>query len=92
MDVLELTDPGSQLWLDRQRPKLHLLVGHSIARDSGLKSRIASDRFRNEAVGGSTWRTLAQQLPAILQRRTLDAEGQDKRLGVAVVWHFNVGE
>ena len=86
MDVLDLMDPDSRRWLDRQLPRLHFLVGDSVARDCGLQSRIRRDRFRNRARGGVTWATLDRDLPAILRSRDDAATARGRQRGDVVVW------
>ena len=41
-----------------RRPRPHLLVGDSIARDAGIGSRFHGDNFINRARSGETWKSL----------------------------------
>ena len=43
-----------------QLPKLHLLLGDSIAKASRLAPRDPGDRVLNRARGGETWRSLSR--------------------------------
>ncbi|KAF0300648.1 YLP motif-containing protein 1 [Amphibalanus amphitrite] len=88
--VLEVTDPEPQRWLARRLPRsappLHLLIGDSVARDAGIRSRLNRHQFLSLARGGATWSSTADELHAILDRWTSEAERQGRRLGEAVVW------
>ena len=86
MDVLELDDPESRAWLERQRGKLHLLIGDSVARYSGMRSRINADRLLNLSRGGATWASVALQLPELMDEWRRVAAAEERRLGTAVVW------
>ncbi|KAF0302673.1 hypothetical protein FJT64_025236 [Amphibalanus amphitrite] len=86
MDVLEVSDPEAGPWLDRQAPPLHLLIGDSIARDSGLRSRLPPDEFLSLARGGATWKSTARDLEDIIARWTTKAAEEGRRLGDAVIW------
>ena len=43
--------------------RLHLLLGDSIARDSGLKAGDAADEVLHRALGGATWASTLRRLP-----------------------------
>ncbi|KAF0307133.1 hypothetical protein FJT64_021480 [Amphibalanus amphitrite] len=90
MDVLEVSDPEAHRWLSRHlrrsAPPLHLLIGDSVARDAGLRSRLGRHQFLNLARGGATWASTADELHAILDRWTSEAERRGRRLGEVVVW------
>lgn len=86
MDVLEIDDPESRAWLERRRGKLHLLIGDSVARYSGMRSRIIADRLLNLSRGGATWASVALQLPELMDEWRRVAAAEERRLGTAVVW------
>ena len=86
MDVLEFHDPESESWMEKQAPKLHLLIGDSIGRDCGLRSRFRRDRFLNEARGGATWATVASRLPETMRRWEEEASAQGRMRGDVVIW------
>ena len=90
MDVLEVSDPEAHRWLSRHlrrsAPPLHLLIGDSVARDAGLRSRLGRHQFLNLARGGATWASTADELHTILERWTSEAEERGRRLGEVVVW------
>ena len=54
MEVLALDDPEVAAWAEEERPLLHLLMGDSVARDSGLRTRNDRDRVFCSARGGAT--------------------------------------
>ena len=86
MDVLELQDPELQPWVEAHLPKLHVLLGDSIARRSGMRSRVAQDGIYNGARRSATWGSLKKDWPEILQewQRRADREGKIK--GDAIIW------
>lgn len=89
MDELILSDPEAASWLEAQQERsgrLHLLAGDSIARDSGLESRLQKDRIYNCAVGGATWSRLISDLPSILARWDKAAALSGREKGDVIVW------
>ena len=86
MDVLEVSDPEASFWLDQQSAPLHLLIGDSVARDSGLRSRLRSDKLLNLAKGGATWASTARDLGDLIECWTTEAAGEGRRLGDVVIW------
>lgn len=86
MDVLDIHDAAAGPWLNRRLPKLHLLMGDSVARNSGMHSRVLADAFLDRTWGGATWKSLADHLPGLLQDWTREATRRGRRLGAAVVW------
>ena len=67
-------------------PRLHLLIGDSIARDAGLHSRLRHDEVLNLAKGGATWATTARDLDNIIDTWTTEAAGRGRRLGDVIIW------
>ena len=86
MELLELEDPEARRWLHRREPRLHLLLGDSIARDSRMKSRYTGDRILNLAVAGATWKKVREQLQMSLIQWQSEAEEQGRTKGTAIVW------
>ena len=89
-DVLQLIDEEAGPWLDAQReeewPPLHVVLGDSVARDSGLHSSRVQDSVVNLARGGATWTSLAKDLPELASEWKQRAGEERRRLGSAVVW------
>ena len=88
MDVLDIADPESGSWLDRQlaKGKLHLLLGDSVARDCGMESRITSHKFLNLGRGWATWSSIAQDFPRLQEQWQHVATAEWRRLGTEVLW------
>lgn len=86
MAELLIQDPGAAPWFRRQQPRLHLLLGDSIARDCGLETRLTGDAFLRRAHGGATWRSLSRNLQSVLEEWDRVAADQGRRLGAAVIW------
>ena len=86
MDVLEIDDVQAAPWLRRQLPPLHLLLGDSVARDAGVRSRLNKDAFLQRAYGGATWKSLSRNVPEIIREWSQEAASQGRRLGSAVLW------
>ena len=86
MDVLTISDPGATSWLERRLPKLHLLLGDSIARDSGMISRLRNDVIFSRARGGATWSSLGRSLPDLLREWSAEAEELGRTRGAVLVW------
>ena len=53
MDVLDIHDAAAGPWLSRRLPKRHLLMGDSVARDSGMHSRVLADAGPRPDLGRS---------------------------------------
>ena len=86
MEVLVLNDPETTARAEEQLPLLHLLLGDSVARDSGMRTRAAQDAFFCAARGGATWSSLAERLPGVLEGWSREAAAQERRRGSVVVW------
>ena len=86
MEVLALDDPEVAAWAEEERPLLHLLMGDSVARDSGLRTRNDRDRVFCSARGGATWASLATKLPDILREWSAEAAELEYRRGKAIAW------
>ena len=85
-DVLAIEDPEAGPWLKQHQPRLHLLLGDSIARDANLDTTVARDAFLRLARGGETWASLLQRLERHLDSWRQEAADQGRQLGAAVVW------
>lgn len=66
--------------------RLHLLLGDSIARDSGLKAADAADEVLHRALGGATWASTLRRLPEDLAAWRSAAATFGMDLGQAIVW------
>ncbi|KAF0300942.1 hypothetical protein FJT64_026668 [Amphibalanus amphitrite] len=86
MNVLDISEPGATAWLEAQLPKLHLLLGDSVARDCQLESRIRRDEFFSLARGGDSWSALHRDLPDRLSEWVREISARGSRPGSAVVW------
>ena len=86
MDVLEISDVQARPWLRRQLPPLHLLLGDSVARDAGVRSRFNKDAFLQRAYGGATWTSLSCDVSEIIREWSQEATSRGRRLGSAVLW------
>ena len=65
---------------------LHLLLGDSIARRSGLKSADAADGVFCRATGGATWQIVVQRLSTDLQKWRSAASASGMALGSVAIW------
>ena len=70
----------------RRRHQLHLLLGDSIARRSGLSSRFRGDAFLDRARGGETWSSLFSNLDHDIAAWQLAATSMGLTTGTAVIW------
>ena len=86
MDILAIDDPGAAPWLNQQLPRVHLLIGDSVARDSGLESRRQGDVFLRRACGSATWGSVHDVLPDIVSDWSREVEDRGAVRGVAVIW------
>ena len=75
-DTMEPTGPG----------RLHLLLGDSVARDSGLKVADVADDILRRARGGATWSSTLRRLPEDLAAWKSATSAFGLNLGLAVVW------
>ena len=85
-DLLIIRDPDAAPLFRRQRPRLHLLLDDSIARDCGLETRLIRDAFLRRARGGATWRSLRRDLQDFVKEWDRVAADRGRLLGTAVVW------
>ena len=85
-EILNLHDDEAGPWLDAQQPRLHVVLGDSVARDCGLHAGQANDRVLNLSKGGATWATLRDGLEERMTTWRQVARDEGRRLGVAVVW------
>ena len=69
-----------------RRPRLHLLVGDSIARDAGIASRFHGDNFISRARGGETWKSLQERIETDIVAWQMAASAQGLATGIVVVW------
>ena len=65
---------------------MHLVLGDSIARDSGLASRLPGEDVLNLAKGGATWLSLARDLPSLLQQWRDHVHEGRYEYGTCLVW------
>lgn len=87
MDVLELEDRRDRAWFDGRGPRLHLLLGDSVARDGWLESRLPRDRFLHRARSSETWESLEEDLTELLDDWRREARRQGRQLGNVVIWN-----
>ncbi|KAF0286751.1 hypothetical protein FJT64_001496 [Amphibalanus amphitrite] len=86
MDVLRINDTSACSWYRRQQRAVHLVLGDSIARDSGLASRLPGEDVLNLAKGGATWRSLSQDLPSMLHQWSTRVHEGQQEYGTCLVW------
>ena len=89
-EALLVNDPEARRWFARQHhlasPKLHLLLGDSIARDAGLRSRLPREEIMNLASSGATWAKVNSDLKKNLARWREAAETRGRRRGTVILW------
>ena len=75
MDVFQINDRSATAWYRRQQKVLHLVVGDSIARDSGLVldcGASSSSTWPEEALPGGPWRRISRTFSKIGQHAPLE--------------------
>ena len=70
----------------KRRPRLHLLVGDSVARRASLGSRFAGDQVLNRARGGETWSSLMQHLDTTVVSWQTVAAAEQLLPGTLIIW------
>ena len=85
-DILDLDDGEAAPWLNSQMRRLHVVLGDSVARDSGLSSTRAGDRVLNLARGGATWSSLYDRLEDMVAEWRRSARVEERLLGTAILW------
>ena len=68
------------------RPRLHLVVGDSIAKHADLASRFNDDRMHNRARGGETWESLLCRLDFEITAWQTAAAAENLLPGIAIIW------
>lgn len=70
----------------RRRPRMHLVVGDSIARRAGLGSRFPGDRMLSRARSSETWGSLLDQISYDLRAWQIAAEAEGLTPGAIIIW------
>ena len=83
-DVLDIEDRDTSRWLNSQLPRLHVVLGDSVARDSGIASKQSKDRVLNLA-RGATWGSLHDRLEETLAEWRRSAKEEDRQPGIAII-------
>ena len=69
-----------------RRPKLHLLLGDSIARRAMISSRLPNDGIYSRARGGETWDGVKSHLTADINAWEIAAAAEGLSKGLIIVW------
>ena len=69
-----------------QLPKLHLLLGDSIAKASRLTPRDPGDRILSRARGGETWRSLSRYMEEDVRVWQDTMEAEERAPGYIIIW------
>ena len=85
-NVLDLEDRDTSRWLNSQLPRLHVVLGDSVARDSGIASKQPEDRVLNLARGGATWGSLHDRLEETMAEWRRSAKEEERQPGTAIIW------
>ena len=86
---LEILDDDAHAWFDgqlRRDPRLHLIMGDSVARRASFRANVLGDRLLNLATGGATWRTLSQRLRSDLDEWSAAAAASGRARGYILIW------
>ncbi|KAF0289243.1 hypothetical protein FJT64_012440 [Amphibalanus amphitrite] len=92
MEVICLQNDEADQWFAEQAvplepvpdPRMHLVLGDSVARRSGLRS--AKDSTCNRACEGATWLTVLSNLETDISAWQVAAAANGERLGSALIW------
>ena len=69
-----------------RRPRLHLVLGDSVARKAEISSRFRGDEVLNRARGGATWSSLSDDVDASLGAWELAAAAKGLLTGSVIIW------
>ena len=86
---LKIMDDDAHAWFDGQLrcdPRLHLIMGDSVARRAWFRANVLEDRLLNLSTGGATWRTLSLRLRGDLEKWSAAAAASGRARGCILIW------
>ena len=90
---LEIRDADADDWFggqlrhdERQRPRLHLLVGDSVARDAPYRASAEPDGVLNLSRSSATWNKLSKRIHDDLESWSTAAAASGRARGAIIIW------
>ena len=90
---LEIRDADADAWFggqlghdERQLPRLHLIVGDSVARDAPYRASAWEDSVLNLSKNSATWRMLSKRIHGDLKSWSTVAAASGKARGTLIMW------